>query len=115
MWKLVFLSIALCATSAAPAFAQSAAGGQYHSTISASDGTVWSWGYNLYGRVGDNTQTNRPLPVNVSTLSGVVAVADGTSHSLALKSDGTVLAWGLNSNGQLGNGNTTQQLTPVSV
>jgi hypothetical protein len=53
------------------------------------------------------------VPVQVTGLTGVVAVAGGASHSLALKSDGTIWAWGDNTNGQLGNGSTTPSTVPV--
>jgi alpha-tubulin suppressor-like RCC1 family protein len=113
--KFVFLSVALCALSAANALAQSAAGGTYHTTIVTSSGTVWSWGYNGYGQLGDGTTTNRIQPTNVSTLSGVSAVADGSIHTLALKSNGTVWAWGNNGNGRLGDGTANQRTSPVQV
>jgi len=71
-----------------------------------SDGTVWSWGNNYYGELGNNSVTAASQyfaypPVQVSGLTGVIAVATGYYHSLALKSDGTVWAWGGDSYGQL--------------
>ena len=86
-----------------------------------SDGTVWTWGSNAFGQLGDGTTTNRSTPVQVSSLTGVVAIAAGAAnsteegHSLALKADGTVWAWGRNSSGELGNGTTTDRTTPVQV
>ena len=91
------------------------AGGDSHSLALKSDGTVWAWGYNGCGQLGDGSTTNRLTPVQVSGLTGVVAIAGGGSHSLALKSDGTVWAWGCNDYGQLGDGTTTNRLTPVQV
>ncbi|MBI5299281.1 MAG: RCC1 repeat-containing protein, partial [Deltaproteobacteria bacterium] len=86
-----------------------------HSLALKSDGTVWAWGANDFGQLGDGTTTERHTPVQVSDLSGVTAIAGGSVHSLALKSDGTVWAWGYNSNGQLGDGSTTERDTPVQV
>ncbi|MGC9030112.1 MAG: RCC1 domain-containing protein [Desulfomonilaceae bacterium] len=86
-----------------------------HSLALKSDGTVWAWGYNGYGQLGDGTTTNRLTPVQVSGLTNVVAIAAGGLHSLAKKSDGTVWAWGYNGYGQLGDGTTTNRLTPVQV
>ena len=86
-----------------------------HSLALKSDGTVWAWGYNNYGQLGDGTTTDRHTPVSVSGLTGVTAIAGGYGHSLALKSDGTVWAWGYNSYGQLGDGTTTDRHTPVDV
>jgi alpha-tubulin suppressor-like RCC1 family protein len=89
--------------------------GGSHSLALKSDGTVWAWGNNSKGQLGDGTTTDRSSPVKMSSLSGVIAVAGGGSHSLALKSDGTVWAWGNNSKGQLGDGTTTNRNTPVQV
>src|SRR5881628_2032757 len=83
------------------------AAGWGHSVALKSDGTVWAWGYNGYGQLGDGTTTQRLTPVQVSGSSGVIAIATGQYFSLALKSDGTVWAWGYNYYGQLGNGNTS--------
>ena len=78
------------------------------------DGSVWAWGQNGYGQLGNGTVGGvSPWPVRVSNLAGVVAVAAGDRHALALKSDGTVWAWGANDYGQLGNGNTTSAKIPV--
>lgn len=86
-----------------------------HSLALKSDGTVWAWGNNSYGQLGDGTTTNRTTPVQVVGLSDVVAIAAGAFHSLARKKDGTVWAWGLNDSGQLGDGTTTNRTTPVRV
>src|SRR5438477_389666 len=80
------------------------AGGGNHTIALKQDGTVWTWGYNGYGQLGDGTTTQRVIPVQVSSLSGMTGVAAGLYFSLALKSDGTVWAWGNNTNGQLGDG-----------
>ena len=80
-----------------------------------SNGTVWAWGYNPYGGLGDGTITDRHTPVQVSGLSGVVSVAGEGYSGLALKSDGTVWAWGDNFHGALGDGTTMERHTPVQV
>jgi alpha-tubulin suppressor-like RCC1 family protein len=85
-----------------------------------SDGTVWTWGDNSSGQLGDGSATSSNIPVQVRGLSGistgmVIAVAAGYDHTVALKNDGTVWAWGNNKNGQLGNGNSTPSKTPVQV
>ncbi len=85
-----------------------------HSLAIKSDQTVWAWGANGYGELGNGTTTNSSVPVQVSNLTGATAIAVG-DHSLALKSDGTLTAWGRNSDGQLGNGGFTNTNIPVQV
>ncbi|HOW72595.1 MAG TPA: hypothetical protein PKY77_18500 [Phycisphaerae bacterium] len=91
------------------------AGGMQHSLALQSDGTVWAWGANPYGQLGDGTTTNSNVPVRVPGLTGVVAVAAGENHSLAVTSDGTVWAWGRNDAGQLGDGTTSDRAAPLQV
>jgi hypothetical protein len=78
------------------------------------DGSVWAWGANGSGQLGDGTTTQRTTPVAVSGLTGVVAIAAGGQHSLALGSDGSVWSWGANGSGQLGDGTTTQRTCCLS-
>jgi hypothetical protein len=79
------------------------------------DGTVWAWGYNPDGQLGNRTYSDSNVPVQVLGLTGVTAIAGGGYHSLALKSDGTVWAWGRNDYGQLGNGTNSDSNVPVQV
>ncbi|MEA2829087.1 MAG: hypothetical protein QOG43_3526 [Actinomycetota bacterium] len=90
-------------------------GGVGHSLALKADGTVWAWGWNGYGQLGDGTTTQRLRPVPVPGLTGVVAVAGGAFHSLALKADGTVWAWGWNPFGELGDGTTVTRTRPTLV
>ena len=86
-----------------------------HSVALKSDGTVWTWGVNNYGQLGDGTTTDSPTPVQVLGLTDVTVVAAGGVQTAALKSDGTVWAWGSNVYGQLGDGTTTQSAIPVQA
>jgi alpha-tubulin suppressor-like RCC1 family protein len=93
----------------------SVAGGEQHSLALKSDGTVWAWGLNFTGQVGDGSGIERLSPVQVTALSGMTRIAAGAFHSLAIKSDGTVWAWGDNGSGQLGDGTQTTKFSPVQV
>jgi alpha-tubulin suppressor-like RCC1 family protein len=89
--------------------------GYGHSLAVKSDGSVWAWGFNGHGELGDGTTQTRTTPVAVRGIAGVVKIAAGHGHSLAVKGDGTVWAWGLNVAGQVGDGTTTDRLEPVQV
>lgn len=104
-------SITITATSgtnssnlAIPQNSASIAAGEYHTLAVGSSGSVWAWGLNTSGQLGDHTIIERTRPTPVVGLRGVIAVSSGAYHSLALRGDGTVAAWGHNSLGQLGNG-----------
>lgn len=94
-----------------------ATAGGYHTIAAKQDGTVWAWGYNANGRLGDGTTVQKTTPVQIAGLTNVVEVVAGDSHTLALKSDGTVWAWGYNFFGQLGAGSFdfTDRASPVQV
>jgi alpha-tubulin suppressor-like RCC1 family protein len=92
------------------------AAGAFHGLAVTSGGTVWAWGHNGWGELGDGTLASSSTPVQVAGLTGVVQVAAGVAYSLALRSDGTVWAWGFNQYGQVGDGVTGgARLTPVKV
>jgi len=96
------------------------AAGYLHSLSALDDGSVWAWGRNDEGELGDGTTVQKLTPVQVlapAAWSGkkVVAIAAGYLHSLAALDDGTIWAWGYNGMGQLGDGTTVQRTTPVQV
>ncbi len=79
----------------------------YHTLALKNDGTVWAWGYNANGRLGDGTATDQHRPVPVGGLTGhggVSTLSGGGDVSVALMADHTLMAWGRNLNGQVGNG-----------
>jgi len=82
-------------------------GGDLHSAAVKSNGTVWTWGDNQFGELGDGSTIDHHSPEQALNVSNMVGVACGTGFTLALKSDGTVWAWGHNANGELGDGTTT--------
>jgi alpha-tubulin suppressor-like RCC1 family protein len=91
------------------------AAGDHYSVALKSDGTVWAWGQNNNGQLGNGTTTTARTPVQVPGLSGVVQIAAGSSHTLAMKSDGTVWAWGNGNAGRLGNGSVESSSVPVKT
>ncbi len=81
-----------------------------------SDGTVWAWGYNEQGELGDDTTLNRLYSSQVPGLTGIGKIAAGQEVAYAIRPDGSVMAWGNNSHGLLGNGTGTGMSTiPVQV
>ncbi len=95
-----------------PFFTDIAAGSSYTVALKF-DGTVWAWGSNGRGELGNGTTTKSATPVQVIGLTDVTAIAAGSSHTVALKSDGTVWAWGSNSSNQLGA--TTEDVCRIAV
>ncbi|MDQ1480111.1 MAG: hypothetical protein QOI44_972, partial [Actinomycetota bacterium] len=79
------------------------------------DGTLWSWGDNSYGQVGDGTTTARPAPVRIGTATNWMTVVKGGDHNVALKTDGSLWTWGSNSDGQLGNNSTANRTSPTHI
>ena len=86
-----------------------------HTVALLSDGTVWAWGGNGAGQLGDNTRTNRHTPIQVHNLTNATSVAAGRAHTVALRADGTAWAWGDNGNGALGSGTMMMSSIPVQV
>jgi len=90
-------------------------GGGYVTMAIKDDGTLWMWGRNNNGQLGNNTTDDLSTPAKVNGISNVKAVAGGGNHTVALKNDGTVWTWGTNRYGQLGNGTNKESLTPINV
>lgn len=95
----------------------SVASGEWHSLAVASDGTLWGWGENGSGRLGNGTTERQLRPVNVATDANKLwtTVAAGEEYTLALARDGTLWGWGWNGNGTLGNGTYEGSLSPIPI
>jgi len=81
--------------------------GNLHVLAIKRNGTLWAWGDNTSGQLGDGTRTNRNTPTRIASpaaIADIVAVAAGAFHSVSLKANGELYAWGDNGSGQLGNG-----------
>ncbi len=85
--------------------------GGAHSCARLKDGTVWCWGSNDMGQLGNGTFSFSSPPVKVNELENVTAIAAGGAHSCAILADGTVWCWGGNSTGQLGPSATSDGCT----
>ena len=79
------------------------------------DGTVYAWGDNAYGQLGNGTKTETYVPVQVTGLTGVTQISAGRLHSAAVTEDGSLYMWGNNNRGQLGDGTTEEHLIPVKI
>ncbi len=87
--------------------------GSNHSAVIKSDGSLWMWGDNYFGQLGDGTQTNRRSPVKI--MENVAAVSLGHQHSAAIKTDRSLWMWGHNYRGPLGDGTEDSKSYPVKI
>ncbi|MDN3692356.1 T9SS type A sorting domain-containing protein [Chryseobacterium tructae] len=94
---------------------ESVSTGMYHSVGLKTDGSLWAWGYNYDGQLGDGTTISKNIPIRIGTDNNWLKIAAGSLHSLGLKTDGTLWSWGYNSNGELGDGTTTNKMTPAQI
>ena len=103
------------ATDASGEAVSSIAAGHDHSLALTTAGSIYAWGLNADGQLGDGTTTNSPLPEKITLSAKVSSIASGEHHSLALASSGSVFAWGSNGFGQLGDGTTANKLSPTDI
>lgn len=90
--------------------------GENHTCAIQLDGTLWCWGYNLNGELGDDTKDHKEIPTQETTNSSDWdIVSAGQKHTCAIKTDGTLWCWGYNNEGQLGNGTYGKKTSPVEV
>src|SRR5262249_17752399 len=89
--------------------------GDQHTCARKTDGTIWCWGYNQYGQLGDGTNTTNPSPVKVMDNGPFIEVSAGGYHTCGRKGDGRLLCWGDNNVGMVGDGTTINRNTPVPV
>ena len=91
------------------------ADGGYDTMARKTDGSLWAFGYNANGQLGNNTTTGAPAPVQIQIpgLAPATQVQAGLYHSLAIQTDGTLAAWGYNGYGQLGNNTVADSHLPI--
>jgi alpha-tubulin suppressor-like RCC1 family protein len=88
--------------------------GNAHTVGIKSDGTLWAWGSNSFGQLGDGTTTTKRSPTQVGTDTWKTVVA-GSAYTVGIKTNGTLWAWGSNSSGKLGDGTTTNISSPTQI
>jgi alpha-tubulin suppressor-like RCC1 family protein len=106
-----------CSNNACATAASVSAGGG-HACAVLTDGTIWCWGLNSSGELGDGTKINRNKPTQVAGISNALEVAAGvgfTCAALGASGSATVECWGYNGNGQLGDGTTSDHALPAPV
>ncbi len=87
-----------------------------HTFVLTADGSLWAWGDNSYGRLGDGTTTNRNVPIQLVLEDVAELYPQSAGHTFALKNDGTLWAWERNHDGRLGAGSESQSYTvPVKI
>lgn len=96
---------------------RSACAGRLTSAAIRQNGTLWTWGYNGFGQLGDGTTVNKSSPVSVAGGGTTwLRASIGELHAAAIKTDGTLWTWGDNSlAGQLGNNSTVSRSSPNTI
>jgi alpha-tubulin suppressor-like RCC1 family protein len=88
--------------------------GRNHTAAIRSGGSLFTWGYNGVGQLGNGTTTSRSSPVQIGT-SSWTAVSAGAGHTAAIRSGGSLFTWGSAAFGALGDGTTTDKSSPVQI
>jgi alpha-tubulin suppressor-like RCC1 family protein len=104
----------LCENSVALLTGPQVSAGGIHTSATKASGTLWTWGFNNSGQLGDGTSTDRCSPVQeVSSATDWAQVSAGFFHTAAVKTAGTLWTWGGNDFGQLGDGTVVARCSPV--
>ena len=89
--------------------------GDQHSLAIKTTGTLWAWGNNTSGQLGDGTNTTSLSPIQIGTLTNWNVISAGTDHSMAIDNSNVLFTWGNNTNGQLGDGTNTASNVPIPI
>lgn len=90
-------------------------GGTAHTVAIQTDGTIWGWGRNVEGQIGDGTNTQRNAPTRIGSANDWKQISCGGYQTSAIKKDGSLWVWGKNNFGQLGTNDKVNRLTPVTT
>lgn len=85
------------------------------SFVRKADGTLWAWGYNTFGELGDGTRTFKSSPIKIGALTDWLSAVNGNELCAAVKTDGTLWTWGRNFFGGMGDGTITAKSSPVKI
>ena len=96
-------------------YAPQVSGGENFASVLKADGSIWSFGYNSDGQLGNDKLVPLNVPSQTNIISTYKKVVTGKSFTMALRDDGTVWAWGDNTYGVLGQGNRTSAKKPIQV
>jgi len=107
-------SAQVCATTWSVVY-KTISAGQNHTIALKTDGSLWAWGDNNYGQLGDGTNTSSSTPIQIGVETGWLAISAGVDYTIGLKTDGSLWAWGQNGYGRLGDGTNTSRNTPVQI
>ncbi|MFP3670697.1 regulator, partial [Priestia sp. SIMBA_032] len=86
-----------------------------HTLALKTNGTLWGWGRNNYGQLGDGTTTAKTIPVQIGTATNWKSIDAGDHHSIGTKTNGMLWGWGYNQYGQLGDGTTMSKIEPTQI
>ena len=86
-----------------------------HSLGIRADGSLWAWGNNFFGGLGNGTTIDRRTPVRIGTHSDWVGISAGLRNSVGIRADGSVWVWGGNYLGQLGDGTINDSHIPIRI
>lgn len=111
----LFSLLPFFATIAEAAVVPKFSAGQMDTVAINSNGTLWAWGFDFNGQLGDGRQSDQLAPELIDNQNSWLTVANGPYHSMAIKSDGTLWAWGYNDFGQLGDGSTNSSFYPEQI
>ena len=89
--------------------------GDSHTAVIKNDGTLWMWGNNEYGQLGNGTTESSFVPIKILDNINAVSCSEVNARTAAIKNDGTLWMWGNNGNGELGNDSTTSSYVPIKV